>query len=533
MVSLLPPAPAMFPTSAFPLRPALAAACACLGLLLAACSTSGPTRSASAAKTGCVTPLCCDLADDAGFEPRRLYCRAESLRESGQTEASAQALQEAIAAAQAAGATPAAQDVLCYAMNAAGNAADERDDHAAAAQAHAASLAACSARHGTDSSEYAQAAYALANARLDAGDHGPETGELLAAALRISRARQLRPLQAFTLDALGRRADLEGDRADGSRQLHAALDLKRELFGDRSTEVATTLTNLGANAMESGQPGVGQAWYREAAERYRDALGARSRRYISVMSALANSYLTLGQYDRAEPIYRELIASSAEVYGSDDERHVILVNDYGALLFRNGQALPAANQFRQALEIRRRVRPDTLTTAWTAYNVAQAERQAHDCKAAQPFQHEAHETLVRLQATDVANEPDFVELHDAIAELDRACAATAKPGRAHGDAHAAAKTQIDESAYETAVYRQIASNWLRPDTADAKALRCPVRIRQMPGGRVRSAEPTADCNADEATRTSILRAIDRAQPLPYEGYEKAFREDLVLVFTAQ
>lgn len=527
----------MFPTSAFPRRP-LAAVSVCLGLLLAACSTSGPTRTAppdaAAAKAGCATPLCCDAAGRAAFEPRRLYCKAESQRESGQADASAQTLREAIAAAQAAGATPAAQEVLCYAMNAAGNAADEREDHAVAAQAHAASLAACDARYGSDSGEYAQAAYALANARLNAGDHGGETGELLAAALRISEGRQLRALQAFTLDATGRRADLDGDRAESSRQLHAALDLKRALFGDRSVEVATTLTNLGANAMESDQPGVGQAWYREAAERYRETLGARSGRYISVMSALANSYLALGQYDRAEPIYRELIASSAEVYGRDDERHVLLVNDYGALLFRTGQAQPAANQFRQALEIRRRVRPDTLTTAWTAYNAAQAERQAHDCKAAQPFQREARETLVRLQATDAAGQPDFGELRDAVAELERACAASAaKPGRPHAEARAAAAKPADENAYKTAVYRQIASNWLRPDTADAKALRCAVRIRQVPGGRVRSAEPTADCNADEATRTSILRAIERAQPLPYDGYEKAFREDLVLVFTAQ
>jgi len=506
-------------------------------LLLAACSTSTSTRpdaAASTARTGCATPLCCDAADGAAFEPRWLYCASEAQRESGQAEAAAQTLREAIAAAQAAGATPAAQEVLCYAMNTTGNSADERDEHAAAVQAHAASLAACSARYGTDSGEYAQAAYALANTRLNGGDHGAETGELLTAALRISQGRQLRPLQAFTLDAMGRRADLNGDHAEGSRQLQAALELKRTLFGDRSVEVATTLTNLGANAMESGQPGVGQAWYREAAERYRATLGARSGRYISVMSALANSYLALGQYDRAEPIYRELIASSAEVYGNDDERHVILVNDYGALLFRTGQAQPAAKQFREALEIRRRAHPDTLTTAWTAYNAAQAERQAHDCKAAQPFRREAQETLARLQNTDAAGQPEFGELRDAVAELDRACATTAaKPGRPHGEAHATAAKPADENAYKTAVYRQIAANWLRPDVADAKALRCAVRIRQTPGGRVRSAEPTADCNADEATRTSILRAIERAQPLPYDGYEKAFREDLVLVFTAK
>jgi hypothetical protein len=117
----------------------------------------------------------------------------------------------------------------------------------------------------------------------------------------------------------------------------------------------------------------------------------------------------------------------------------------------------------------------------------------------------------------------------ALAPPAAAAAGTPLPQPSAATAGAGA---ADERAYAAAVHRQIAANWIRPQSAGA-ALRCPVRIRQTPDGQVQDARLLPDCNADEATRASILRAIERAQPLPYGGFEKAFRSEIVVTFTGR
>ena len=54
----------------------------------------------------------------------------------------------------------------------------------------------------------------------------------------------------------------------------------------------------------------------------------------------------------------------------------------------------------------------------------------------------------------------------------------------------------------------VTDNWLRPPTAKA-GLRCTVRVVQIPGGEVISSSLVGRCNGDEATRRSILAAVDR------------------------
>jgi colicin import membrane protein len=84
--------------------------------------------------------------------------------------------------------------------------------------------------------------------------------------------------------------------------------------------------------------------------------------------------------------------------------------------------------------------------------------------------------------------------------------------------------------YSAALINVIKQNWNRPDNA-LPGLHCTVRVIQLPGGDVMSAQAVAPCNADQATRTSIEEAVTKAQPLPYKGYEKVFSRDLTLNFT--
>lgn len=79
--------------------------------------------------------------------------------------------------------------------------------------------------------------------------------------------------------------------------------------------------------------------------------------------------------------------------------------------------------------------------------------------------------------------------------------------------------------YAAAIQGAVTQSWNRPDNAPG-GLRCTLRIVQIPGGEVISAQVTSPCNADAATRTSIEQAVMKASPLPYQGYEPVFQRSV-------
>ncbi len=84
-------------------------------------------------------------------------------------------------------------------------------------------------------------------------------------------------------------------------------------------------------------------------------------------------------------------------------------------------------------------------------------------------------------------------------------------------------------AYAIAIQAQVTRNWLRPPTA-RPGLRCTLRIVQIPGGEVISASIAGACNGDEATRRSLVAAVERAGTLPYRGFEDVFEREIDFSF---
>ena len=108
---------------------------------------------------------------------------------------------------------------------------------------------------------------------------------------------------------------------------------------------------------------------------------------------------------------------------------------------------------------------------------------------------------------------------------------------------AAAQRQADQEArefragqiaalsdnYQAAIQQFVTQNWLRPPTAQP-GLRCTLKIVQIPGGEVISAAIAGTCNGDEATRRSILAAVERGGALPYRGFEDVFEREIDFIF---
>jgi colicin import membrane protein len=83
--------------------------------------------------------------------------------------------------------------------------------------------------------------------------------------------------------------------------------------------------------------------------------------------------------------------------------------------------------------------------------------------------------------------------------------------------------------YQAAIQSFVTQNWLRPPTAQP-GLRCTLKIVQIPGGEVISAAIAGQCNGDEATRRSILAAVERGGALPYRGFEDVFEREIDFIF---
>lgn len=84
--------------------------------------------------------------------------------------------------------------------------------------------------------------------------------------------------------------------------------------------------------------------------------------------------------------------------------------------------------------------------------------------------------------------------------------------------------------YVATIAAVVTDNWLRPPTAQA-GLRCNVKVVQIPGGEVISSSLAGRCNGDEATRRSILAAVERTGVLPYRGFEDVFQREIEFIFT--
>jgi len=129
-------------------------------------------------------------------------------------------------------------------------------------------------------------------------------------------------------------------------------------------------------------------------------------------------------------------------------------------------------------------------------------------------------------------EEDRLKQLEAMREHDAAL-------KRQADAQAALQRQLDQETrefragqmatlgqqYAIAIQAQVTNNWLRPPTARA-GLRCTLRIVQIPGGEVISANIAGSCNGDEATRRSLVAAVERAGSLPYRGFEDVFERQI-------
>lgn len=90
----------------------------------------------------------------------------------------------------------------------------------------------------------------------------------------------------------------------------------------------------------------------------------------------------------------------------------------------------------------------------------------------------------------------------------------------------------DSAGYVQAVQAAILREWTRPESVRIGEV-CPISIKQIPGGDVVEVRVLPECPYDELGRRSVEAAVLKASPLPYAGYEDAWRRIITFNFRAQ
>lgn len=86
--------------------------------------------------------------------------------------------------------------------------------------------------------------------------------------------------------------------------------------------------------------------------------------------------------------------------------------------------------------------------------------------------------------------------------------------------------------YAAVLMSRIEAEWARPESVTLEQ-RCAVQVSQLPGGEVVDLTFRPDCEYDRDGRRSVERAVFKAAPLPYAGFESVFVGKLLLNFKAQ
>jgi colicin import membrane protein len=89
-----------------------------------------------------------------------------------------------------------------------------------------------------------------------------------------------------------------------------------------------------------------------------------------------------------------------------------------------------------------------------------------------------------------------------------------------------------EAKYAAAIQQAILRQWVRPETVPL-GQRCRISIRQLPGGEVMDVTISPSCPYDTLGKQSVERAVLKASPLPYAGFETVFNRNLDLNFVPE
>jgi serine/threonine-protein kinase len=221
--------------------------------------------------------------------------------------------------------------------------------------------------------------------------------ELVDRGVAQARSSKATPaLRAQMFDVLGRLEAQVGNFAAARPLLTEALAMRKTLYGDDHTDVATTLDNL-ADVMRATGDMAGAARLRREELRIRRKIsGDADAKTTNTLVALAGDLHSAGDARAAEPLLAEWWAAVAKAPAEITTTRLRQLNRMGTILQYGGQFARAESLFREELSVARQLYGDqNYHVAVAMSDVARVLDAAGRDEEAEPLMRQEVETLRR------------------------------------------------------------------------------------------------------------------------------------------
>ncbi|RMD90251.1 MAG: hypothetical protein D6813_09430, partial [Calditrichaeota bacterium] len=153
--------------------------------------------------------------------------------------------------------------------------------------------------------------------------------------------------------------------------LRKAIELRKNLFGQKNIRVAESLRELGLLLLDKGEYKEAENCLRSAVNMYRQLSPIDSLGLAESLDALGVYLKDVDKITEAEKMYREALAIYHKTLHGDDARIARVLNNLGVLLGTYGNFKEAEPLHREAVRIMRKVYGDEHPeTIYAIYNLA-------------------------------------------------------------------------------------------------------------------------------------------------------------------
>ena len=178
-----------------------------------------------------------------------------------------------------------------------------------------------------------------------------EAGALLEEAIETSRRIDAPDLESDAYTDIGHIRQARGDFTGAEEAYAKALDLRRELFGERHERTATSIHNL-ALALESQERfDEAEQHYLQALDITRELLPPEHSDISLTLTTLARLYTRIEEFDKSESLLREALDATRKRLGPRHARLGLVLNELGFLHARQREWSTAEQYFVESLEI--------------------------------------------------------------------------------------------------------------------------------------------------------------------------------------
>jgi len=173
-------------------------------------------------------------------------------------------------------------------------------------------------------------------------------------------------VQAALMDTMGRVYRNLGLYNTSIPLLEKALKIRKETFGEESTEVASTMNILSEALYNAGKYEAAEPLARKALSIRRKILGNEHPDVADSLNSLGFGLFQSGDYDQCEIILREALAIRQKVFAAESVEVANSMNELGLVLKVKRKTDEAETLYRRALAIRRKLygnnHPEVSTT---------------------------------------------------------------------------------------------------------------------------------------------------------------------------